>query len=107
MENIRVRIALWLLTRDEPKRGLVSRENYITAMSKLYQNPAFLQYLDLREEYLTKQTMNQVVKDLLLDAKGITGQLLELRALRLRAKACYDYKRKVRDDVRHKTDAAT
>lgn len=97
MKKHLIKLLVWLLHSEEP-RGSLSRDNYIVAMSKLYQNPAFNEYLDNREEYLVKQTMNLVLKDQLLDAKGISGQLLELRALRNRVKACYDYKRKVTDD---------
>lgn len=87
----------WLLA-DEPKRGALTKKNYVVAMSKLYQNPAFVAYLDAREDYLIKQTMNLLVNDKLLDSKAVTGQLLELRTLRAKTKACYDSKRKLTDD---------
>lgn len=83
-----------LLLDQSPLRGKLTSENYVTAMSKLHQNPGFQQYCDQREEYLIYTTMNLVAQDLLLDAKGITGQLLEVRSLRKRAQTCYDKKRK-------------
>lgn len=83
-----------LVIADAPVRGKLTPDNYVTAMSKLHQNPGFQQYCDQREEYLIYTTMNLVAKDLLLDAKGITGQLLEVRSLRKRAETCYYKKRK-------------
>ncbi len=103
MKKLLIKLLLYLLRTDEPPRGSLSRENYIVAMSKLYQNPAFNQYLDDREDYLIKKTMNLFLKNELTDAKGPAGQLLEVRSLRNRTKACYDYKRKVADDVKKKT----
>lgn len=84
-----------LLLDQSPVRGKLTPDLYITAMSKLHQNPAFQQYCDQREEYLIYTTMNLIAKDALLDAKGITGQLLEVRSLRKRAETCYYKKRKV------------
>ena len=83
-----------LLLEQSPTRGKLSQQNYTIAMSKLFQNPAFIQYCDEREDYLSYQTMNLLARDELLDAKGITGQLLELRSLRKRAQVCYDKLRK-------------
>ena len=82
-----------LLLEESPLRGELSTNMYISTMSKLHQNPGFIQYCTQREDYLIKQTMNFITNDKLVDAKGITGQLLELRSLQERARVCY-YKSK-------------
>lgn len=77
---------------DAPTRGILSEENYITAMSKMYQNPAVLQYLNEREEYLIREGMEKFINGRLEDTRGLAGQLVEIRALRTRMKVCYNKK---------------
>lgn len=78
-----------LLFDEAPVRGTLQPKDYIKAMSKLYQNPAFMQYCAEREDYLVKNTINLLTRDELMDAKGVTGQLLELRSLQKRVMTCY------------------
>lgn len=59
------------------------------AMSKAYQSPGIDQYLKEREVYLIYQGMEKFMKGDLANAHGLTGQLIEIRALRQRMKACY------------------
>lgn len=82
------------LYRDAPTRGKLTEEMYITAMSKVYQNPAFIQYLDEREEYLIREGMEKFINNKIDDTRGLAGQLVEIRALRSRLKVCYNIKHK-------------
>lgn len=59
------------------------------ALSKAYQNPGIEQYLKEREVYLIYQGMEKFMKGDLSNAHGLAGQLVEIRALRTRMKACY------------------
>lgn len=89
LRRLLIDLLIHLLIKQSPTRGTLKPKDYIIAMGKLHQNPGFQQYCDQREDYLIYTTMNLVAKDLLLDAKGITGQLLEVRSLRKMAETCY------------------
>jgi hypothetical protein len=87
-----LKLLLSLLDTPLPPRGSLRQEQYITAMSKAYQNPAITQYLDEREEVLIKEGMNQFMAGKLTSVDRYAGQLFELRTLRNRMRVCYDRK---------------
>ncbi len=89
MRKLLILILSKLLLADAPLRGSMKEEQYILALSKAYQNPAIDQYLREREVYLIYAGMDKFVKGNLDGAKGLAGQLIEIRALRTRMKACY------------------
>jgi len=90
MRNFLIR----LLLKPETPRGALAQEQYEMALSKMYQNPAVMQYLDVREKYLTYKGMDQILNNKLDKAHGLAGQVLEVKALRLRCRACYNIKHK-------------
>ncbi len=78
----------WLLG-PEIRRGRLPEKQYYDAMSKLYQNPAVMEYLNDREVYLIGEGMAKFIKGQPDKAERLAGQLLEVKALRNRAKMCY------------------
>lgn len=94
LQRFLIDVLVKLLVKESPTRGSLQEKDYVKAMSKLYQNPAFSQYCENREAYLTKYIINLLAKDQLADARGVTGQLLELRTLQQRAMTCYYKTRK-------------
>ena len=82
-----------LLPKDLP-RGVMAEEQYEMAMSKMYQNPAVMQYLDHRQKYLGAKVIELVVKDQLADSRGVAGQLLEVRAMKNTMRVCYTRRHK-------------
>lgn len=82
-----------LMPTDIP-RGKLPEEQYEAALSKLYQNPGVMNYLEARHEYLIHQMANKIVKDELKEAKGLGGQLLEIEMMKRRLKLCYDKRTK-------------
>jgi len=93
---------LRLLLKPETPRGALAQEQYEMALSKMYQNPAVMQYLDVREKYLTYKGMELILNNKLDKAQGITGQMLEIRSMRLRMRACYNIKHKELQDRKKK-----
>lgn len=91
-----------ILSKDESPRGEVNEHNYIVALSKIHQNPAISQYFDEREEHLIHKGMELYITGKVELTDRFAGQLFELRALRLRAKACYTIKRKENESVVNK-----
>lgn len=83
-----------ILSKDESPRGEINEHMYIVALSKAHQNPAITQYFDEREEHLIHNGMELHMQGKVKLTERYTGQLFELRALRLRMKACYTIKRK-------------
>lgn len=86
-----------LLQLELPTRGELSQQQIVDALSKAYQNYAIMKYLDEREEYLIYQSTNTLLDGHVDHAKGLTGQLLEIRMFRKRLKASYNFRRKQTD----------
>lgn len=80
---------LKLLLGKEKTIPQMTKESQLGLLSQLYQNDSFRRYLDAREEYLIKQAVEQFIGGKLRKADGLSGQLLEVRSLRIRTKAAY------------------
>ena len=94
MRNLLINLLLKLLLKESPVRGTLQDEQYIAAMSKMYQNPAMEQYLNQREVYLIYRSTELLLKGQIDHARGMAGQLTELRSMRNRMKVCYLRKNK-------------
>lgn len=90
--SIRLKLLKLLLAPDH--RGALSEENYHAALSRAYQNPGVMQYLDIREDYLVRGCSEHVAEGKLKSADRFAGRLLEVRAMRTRMKACYNIRHK-------------
>ena len=84
---------MYLLDSELPTRVNVNEETQRTMLSRVYQNPAFLIYLDNREEALIHQGFQMFASGKIDDAKGVAGQVFEIQRMRARLKACYNAKR--------------
>jgi len=82
----------WLI-KQSPTRGKLDEDQFVAAMSKAYQNPAIMQYLNERETYLIYNSTEKLLKGQTDHARGVAGQLVEIRALRNRMKVCYSRKK--------------
>jgi len=87
----------FIIGKDRPIPPL-SKEQQLGLFAQLYENDTFRLYLNAREDYLIKQGMERFLEGKLDNAKGMAGQLLEVRNLRLRAKASYLAVQKLRKD---------
>ena len=94
-----------LLQAELPTRGDLTQQQTVDALSKAYQNFAIMKYLDEREEYLVHQSTNTLLNGHVDHAKGLAGQLLEIRMFRNRLKACYNFRKSQRaqDDFKRKS----
>lgn len=96
LKRLLISLLLWLLESELYTlygRTTASKETQRTMMSRVYQNPAFLQYLDSREEALVRNTFALFLANKIEDARGLAGQVFELRTLRNTLRVCYNYKR--------------
>lgn len=91
------KIINFLLGKDKPIPPM-TKEQQIGMFAQLYENDTFRKYLDLREDYLIKQGMEQFLEGKINDAKGLAGQLIEIRNLRMRTKVSWLTNKKLRDD---------
>ena len=92
-----------IIATDKEVRGRLSEEHYVSAMSKMHQNPAVQQYLDGREQQLINLTVEAFITNQAENAHRTAGRLVELRALRTRMRVCYNRKRQ---EVNKKTSSA-
>lgn len=94
-----------LLRAELPTRGELSQQQIVDALSKAYQNFAVMKYLDEREEYLIYRSTNTLLDGHVDHAKGLAGQLLEIRMFRKRLKACYNFRKSQRaqEDFKRKS----
>lgn len=90
------KIINFLLGKDSPIPPM-TQEQQIGLLAQLYENDTFRKYLDLREDYLIKQGMEKFLAEKLNNAKGLAGQLLEIRNLRMRTKASWLMIKKLKD----------
>mgnify|MGYP001566084094 FL=1 len=86
-----------LLGKDQPIPPM-TKEQQLGLFAQLYENDTFRLYCDAREDYLIKQGMEIFLQGKLDNAKGLAGQLLEIRNLRIRAKASYLTMQKLREE---------
>ena len=85
---MKYRFINFLLGKDKPI-PLMTKEQQIGMFAQLYENDTFRTYLNAREDYLIKQGMEQFLAGKINDAKGLAGQLLEIRNLRMRTKVSW------------------
>jgi hypothetical protein len=83
-----------LLLKPEVRRGKLPEKQFYDAMSKAYQNPAIMEYLNDREQYLIQNGMERFIAGDLNESRGLAGQLIEIRSLKTRMKACYNVRHK-------------
>lgn len=69
-----------------PTNATLAPQAEASLLAALWDNQAFRKYCDLREDYLIKQGMEQFMAGRLTQAHGLSGQLVEVRQLRSRAK---------------------
>ena len=81
------KILNWLV-EDKPMPTM-NREQEIGMFSQLWQNPTFRQYINARERYLKDQSIEDFIQGKLKSAEGLAGQFIEIRNLRIRARAAY------------------
>ena len=96
MRKLLIKLLLKLLDQELPLRTSLLDDTRRTMMSRVYQNPAFLQYLTERHDALVKQCFEAFLAHRIEDARGVAGQVYELRTLHNHAKSCYNYKREDR-----------
>jgi hypothetical protein len=80
-----------------PHNRMMTAETRRTFLSRAYQNPALLEYFEYREALLLKQTFNLFANNEIDNARGVVGQVYELRALQNTLRVCYTYKREDRN----------
>lgn len=88
LKKLLIKWLVSLLDEGLPKRELRG-ETFVLMMSKAYQNPAIQNYLDEREEFLKANGIDLIIQDKLEGAKGLAGQVIEIRLLRNKMRACY------------------
>lgn len=96
MRKLLIRILLKLLDQELPMRTSLSDDTRRTMLSRVYQNPAMLNYLEERQEALVKNCFELFLSRKIEDAQGIAGQVYELRTLHNHLKSCYNSKREER-----------
>ena len=96
MKNIRqylyqllLRIVTWLLEKEKRIAPSLTLEQERGLLSQLWENPAFAKYLDARERHLIDDGMQRFIEGKLTEARGLSGQLIEIRALRLRVRSAW------------------
>lgn len=79
-----IRIAQWLLSKvaGQPAFFPQSREQQRRALSLLWTTQSVREWLDQRERYLIDTGMDKFIEGKLDNARGLSGQLVELRALK-------------------------
>lgn len=78
---------------DEQKRGL---------FSQMWSNEAFRRYLQERERYLIDNGMTQFIAGQTQSAKGLAGQLIEVRYLRIATKGAYNFVTKEKEEKKQR-----
>lgn len=96
MRKLLIKLLLKLLDQELPMRTQLADETRRTMLSRVYQNPAFLQYLSDRHEALVKQCFEAFLAHRIEDARGVAGQVYELRTLQSHLRVCYNSKREDR-----------
>jgi hypothetical protein len=69
-------------------------------LSKAYQNPALTEYFEVREDVLIRKTFDLFLQNKIEDARGLAGQVYELRTLRNTLRVCYTFKREDRSSLK-------
>ena len=82
------KIINFLLGKDKPIPPL-SKEQQLGLFSQMYENDSFRLYCNAREDYLIKEGMELFLAGNIGKAERLAGQLLEVRSLRMRARASY------------------
>lgn len=93
IKKLAIKLLLKILDSELPTRTNVNDETQRVMLSRVYQNPAFLIYLDNREETLIHHGFQMFANGKIDDAKGVAGQVFEIQRMRMRLKACYNSKR--------------
>lgn len=93
LKKLAIKLLLHLLDSELPTRTNVNEETQRVMLSRVYQNPAFLIYLDTREEALIHHGFQMFANGQLDGAKGVAGQVFEIQRMRMRLKACFNAKR--------------
>lgn len=86
------------LIKEKPMPPM-TYEQEMGVFSQLWQNDAFRSYLNAREIYVIHNAVELLLAEKLKKADGLTGQLLEIRSLRDKAKSSYLIVTKKRDAI--------
>ena len=76
----------------------LTKDQAIGMLSTIYQNPAFMRYLDARERYLIDNGMEQFMGGNPIKADRLAGQLFEVREIRHRIRSAYNVTKKLHDE---------
>lgn len=96
MRKLLIKLLLKLLDQELPMRTSLSDDTRRTMLSRTYQNPAMLSYIEDRHEALIKSCFDLFVNHKVTEAHRIVGQVFELRTLHNHLKSCYNSKREER-----------
>ena len=76
----------------------LTKEQAIGMLSQLYQNTAFMRFLNARERYLIDNGMEQFMGGKPIKADRLAGQLFEVRNMRQRIRSAYNVTKKLHDE---------
>lgn len=93
------KIINFLLGKENPIAPL-SKEQQLGLFSQLYENDTFRLYCNAREDYLIKEGMELFLANKDVKAERLAGQLIEIRSLRMRARASYLTIQKLRNQMK-------
>jgi hypothetical protein len=99
MRKLLIKLLLKLLDQELPMRTSLTDDTRRTMLSRVYQNPAMLNYLEDREQALVKQCFEAFLAHRIEDARGVAGQVYELRTLHSHLRVCYNSKREDRNRI--------
>lgn len=100
LRKVLIYLLLRLLERELttlPLRPSLNKETRRTLLARAYQNPALMEYFEIREQALVRNTFALFVSNKIDDARGLAGQVYELQTLRNTLRVCYNYKKEERN----------
>ena len=77
------------LTEEKTPTATLSKEQELGLFSQFHENPTFHLYLNARENFLIKESMEKFLVGKMGTAHGLAGQLLEIRNLRVRVRGAW------------------
>jgi hypothetical protein len=100
LRNKLIDILITILNKliQEPVLPVITKEAELGLFAQIYENPTFRKFCDAREDYLTKMGMEKVIDGTLTKTEIISGQIIEIRNLRARARSAYIIIEKIRKE---------
>lgn len=93
------KIINFLLGKEKPIAPL-TKEQQLGLFSQLYENDTFRLYCIAREDYLIKEGMELFLANKEVKAERLAGQLIEIRSLRMRARASFMAMQKIKTQMK-------